>query len=70
MATSTYTTAPTKVANIVPIGIERLGSFRSPDRPSPAATPVKAGKMIAKTRKKESPPSLCTVSAWVKEPAS
>ena len=37
------------VAQIVPLGMEDLGFLKSPDRPNPAAIPVKAGKIIAKT---------------------
>ncbi len=32
--------------------MERLGFSKSPDRPTPAVMPVKAGKMMAKTVKK------------------
>ena len=38
-------------ANIVPFGIDALGFFKSPDKPSPAVMPVKAGNIIAKTAK-------------------
>ena len=57
-----YITIPVKVAASVPIGIDFLGSFRSPDKPTPAVIPVKAGKQIAKTLKKESPPSTLLFS--------
>ena len=40
---------PAMVAATVPIGIDFLGSFKSPESPTPAAIPVKAGKIIAKT---------------------
>jgi hypothetical protein len=42
---------PRTVAANVPMGIERLGLLRSPESPTPAVIPVKAGKQIAKTRK-------------------
>ncbi len=37
----------------VPLGMERLGSLRSPDMLTPAMMPVTAGKKRAKTAKKE-----------------
>ena len=37
------------VAHNVPLGIEIDGSFKSPERPNPAARPVNAGKIIVKT---------------------
>ncbi len=43
---------PASVAVVVPIGIDFPGSFKSPDKPTPAVIPVKAGKIIAKTIKK------------------
>ena len=43
---------PQIVPASVPMGIERLGLRRSPDRPTPAVIPVKAGKIMAKTVKK------------------
>ena len=48
-ATATYIIIPTAVASRVPFGIEVFGSFKSPDKPKPAAIPVKAGKIIVKT---------------------
>ena len=36
----------------VPSGIDLLGFFKSPDKPTPAVIPVKAGNIIAKTAKK------------------
>ena len=47
-------TMPDRVAARVPIGIDFFGSFKSPDKPTPAVIPVKAGKTIAKTLKKSS----------------
>ena len=41
--------APNIVATIVPLGIETLGSFRSPESPSPAEIHVKAGNMMVNT---------------------
>ena len=43
---------PASVPANVPKGIERPGSFKSPDRPTPAVIPVNAGNMMAKTVKK------------------
>ncbi len=43
---------PVVVARIVPAGIALAGLRRSPDSPTPAVMPVKAGKQIAKTMKK------------------
>ncbi len=51
------------VPSIVPRGIERPGSRRSPLSPTPAVKPVKAGKQIAKRRKNSSRwknPKFCT----------
>ena len=45
----------------VPRGIERPGSLRSPERPTPAAMPVKAGKTMAKTMTKGSPLEMLAV---------
>ena len=39
------------VAHRVPRGIDFFGSFRSPDNPKPAASPVKAGKIMVNTKK-------------------
>ena len=52
LAYTLYTVAPDTVARVVPRGIALEGFRRSPDSPTPAVIPVKAGKMIAKTRKK------------------
>ena len=46
---------PQIMAVIVPIGIVLFGSFRSPDRATPAVNPVTAGKKIAKTISGEIP---------------
>ncbi len=43
---------PITVAEIVPMGMDREGFFRSPDKPTPAVMPVNAGKIIANTTKK------------------
>ncbi|CAI8269911.1 MAG: Uncharacterised protein [Bacteroidetes bacterium MED-G17] len=43
---------PITVAIIVPKGIDLFGSFKSPDKPTPAVMPVNAGKIMAKTLKK------------------
>ena len=40
--------SPTKMANIVPTGIDFLGSFKSPDMATPAVKPVTAGKKTPK----------------------
>ena len=40
------------VAVIVPNGIDLRGFFKSPESPTPAVIPVKAGKIIANTTKK------------------
>ena len=42
---------PVNEANIVPLGIDFLGFFKSPDNPRPAVIPVNAGNIIAKTAK-------------------
>ena len=39
---------------MVPMGMERLGFFRSPDMPTPERIPVTAGKKTAKTVQKSS----------------
>jgi hypothetical protein len=49
---NTYIIIPVIVAKVVPIGIEREGFLSSPDNPTPAVIPVKAGKTMAKTMKK------------------
>ncbi len=51
---NTYMSAPAKVADSTPSGIERRGFSRSPDRPTPAVMPVNAGKTMANTRMKGS----------------
>ena len=43
---------PIVVAANVPIGIDFLGSLRSPESPTPAVIPVKAGNTIANILKK------------------
>ena len=48
IAIDTYTTKPTTIAAIVPLGIDFLGSRKSPDIAMPAVKPVTAGKRIAK----------------------
>ena len=48
-ATKTYIIAPKIVAAKVPLGIDFLGFFKSPERPKPAEIPVNAGKIIVKT---------------------
>jgi len=45
---------PKKVASIVPIGNDFPGFLKSPLNPTPAVIPVKAGKQMAKTVKKDS----------------
>ena len=40
------------VADVVPNGMDLDGFFKSPDKPTPAVIPVKAGNIIAKTIKK------------------
>ena len=40
------------VAMVVPIGMDRDGFFRSPESPTPAVIPVKAGNIMAKAIKK------------------
>ena len=42
---------PVRVPPMVPMGIDLPGFFRSPDSPTPAVIPVKAGKTMAKTTK-------------------
>ena len=42
---------PVNEANIVPLGIDFLGFFKSPDNPRPAVIPVNAGNIMAKTAK-------------------
>ena len=48
-ATATYAIIPTAVASSFLFGREVFGSFKSPDKPKPAAIPVKAGNIIVKT---------------------
>ncbi len=48
---NTYAIMPMKVAIRVPLGIAFRGDFRSPDSPTPAVIPVKAGKTMANTIK-------------------
>jgi hypothetical protein len=43
---------PETVARVVPNGIDLAGFFKSPDKPTPAVIPVKAGNTMAKTMKK------------------
>ena len=43
---------PVSVASIVPRGMALAGFLRSPDSPTPAVIPVKAGKQMANTMKK------------------
>ena len=62
----TYTSMPMTVAVRVPSGIERRGFARSPDRPTPAVMPVKAGKTMAKTRKNGS--ASCDPGEQVERP--
>ena len=45
-------------AERVPNGIDLRGFFKSPDNPTPAVIPVKAGKIMAKTTKKVSALSI------------
>ena len=49
MIKAIYTKKPTAIAAMVPLGIDFLGSFRSPLIAIPAVKPVTAGKNIAKT---------------------
>ena len=49
-----YTIIPKKVADNVPSGIDFRGFLKSPDKPTPAVIPVKAGNIMAKTIKKSS----------------
>ena len=52
---------PVSVAPIVPRGMLFSGFLRSPDRPSPAIIPVNAGKHVANTVPKLSPPWIRAV---------
>ena len=45
----------------MPSGILLCGFFRSPDSPRPAIMPVNAGKQVAKTVPKLSPPLMRAV---------
>ena len=56
--TKTYMIIPTMVAESVPKGIDLRGFFKSPDKPTPAVIPVKAGKIMANTIKKLSALSI------------
>ena len=61
---------PTTVAQMVPLGMLTLGSFKSPLKPNPAAIPVNAGKMKVNTSKNEKrrmvvPSGASKVSAMV-----
>ena len=47
MASERYTIKPVAMDNIVPLGMDFFGSFRSPDIATPAVNPVTAGKNIA-----------------------
>ena len=47
----------TRIAASVPRGIERAGSFRSPDMLAPAMIPVTAGKNSAKAVTADHPSS-------------
>ena len=47
---------PARVADMMPRGMERRGLARSPERPTPAVIPVKAGKQMAKTSMNGSAP--------------
>ena len=42
-------TMPIMVAVMVPAGMDFAGFFKSPERPTPAVIPVKAGNMMANT---------------------
>ncbi len=42
---------PEIVAKVVPSGMDFDGFFKSPDNPTPAVIPVKAGKIMANTKK-------------------
>ena len=56
--TKTYTSIPIMDAERVPNGIDLRGFFKSPDSPTPAVIPVKAGKIMAKTTKNVSALSI------------
>lgn len=47
-----YMINPVTTARMAPLGMDRFGSLRSPERPRPAITPVTTGKKIEKPYQK------------------
>ena len=63
---------PLTVAHRMPRGMDLRGLARSPDRPTPAVMPVKAGKTMANTSMKGSASGICASRSkpWPSEPGS